>query len=103
MNAATATLDPSAPGAATPAPGAADATASTALTTGPSRAVEHIRNAFEQPTVRKALPAVVVFALIVVLALAYSWMQAPQYRAVMPGMQEADLQNAYDALKQGGF
>ena len=103
MNAATATLDPSAPGAATAAPGAADATASTALTTGPSRAVEHIRNAFEQPTVRKALPAVVVFALIVVLALAYSWMQAPQYRAVMPGMQEADLQNAYDALKQGGF
>ena len=62
-----------------------------------------VRQILQQPTVRKALPAIVAMMAVVVLALVYSFMQAQQTRALLPGLQGADLQAAYDSLKQGGF
>ena len=62
-----------------------------------------VRQILQQPTVRKALPAIVAMMAVVVLALVYSFMQAPQTRALLPGLQGAALQAAYDSLKQGGF
>ncbi len=62
-----------------------------------------VKQILQQPTVRKALPAIVAMMAVVVLALVYSFMQAPQTRALLPGLQGADLQAAYDSLKQGGF
>ncbi|MDP4607956.1 MAG: flagellar basal-body MS-ring/collar protein FliF [Burkholderiaceae bacterium] len=62
-----------------------------------------VKQILQQPAVRKSLPAIVALMAVVVLALAYSWMQAPQTRALLPGLQGADLQSAYDSLKQSGF
>ncbi len=62
-----------------------------------------MRQVLQQPTVKKSMPAIVALMTVVILALAYSWMQAPQSRALLPGLQGADLQTAYESLQQGGF
>jgi len=69
----------------------------------PSGAVAQVKHVLAQPSVKKSLPAIISLMIVVVMALAYSWMQAPQTRALMPGLQGADLQEAYDSLKQAGF
>ena len=62
-----------------------------------------MRQVLQQPTVKKSMPAIVALMTVVILALAYSWMQAPQSRTLLPGLQGADLQTAYESLQQGGF
>ena len=69
----------------------------------PSGAIAQVKHVLAQPSVKKSLPAIISLMIVVVMALAYSWMQAPQTRALMPGLQGADLQEAYDSLKQAGF
>ena len=56
-----------------------------------------------QPSVRKVLPLILMLAVLVVFLLAYAWMQATPYRPVMPGLQEADQQAAYESLKNADF
>ena len=56
-----------------------------------------------QPSVRKVLPLILMLAVLVVFLLAYAWMQSTPYRPVMPGLQEADQQAAYESLKNADF
>jgi flagellar M-ring protein FliF len=56
-----------------------------------------------QPSVRKVLPLILMLAVLVVFLLAYAWMQSTPYRPVMPGLQEADQQAAYESLKTADF
>lgn len=64
---------------------------------------ENFRRIISQPAVRRALPFIIMLIVIIMFGLAYSWMHVTPYRAVMPGMQEADQQKALEALKAGGF
>ena len=56
-----------------------------------------------QPAVRKAMPAIIVLMAIGLFLLTYSWIQAPPYKAVYPGLSESDRQAAYTALIGSDF
>ncbi len=86
-------------------PGGAGATApatglSTWQTVGMS---ETFRQVLNQPSVRRVLPLIVMLIVLVMFALTYAWMSATPYRPVMPGLQEADQQAAYESLKTADF
>jgi flagellar M-ring protein FliF len=57
----------------------------------------------QQPSVRRVLPLILMLVVLVVFALTYAWMQATPYRPVMPGLQEADQQAAFESLKTADF
>ena len=118
MSTATATMNPMQAGAPAPAanlpattggslpaaqPNAPGAEGGALATMPPSGAIAQVKHVLAQPSVKRSLPAIIALMLIVVMALAYSWVQTPQTRALMPGLQGADLQEAFDSLKQGGF
>ncbi|ALK88990.1 Flagellar M-ring protein [Limnohabitans sp. 63ED37-2] len=56
-----------------------------------------------QPSVRRVLPLIVMLIVLVIFGLTYSWMNVTPYRPVMPGLQEADQQKAYETLKTANF
>jgi flagellar M-ring protein FliF len=56
-----------------------------------------------QPAVRKALPAIIALAVVVLFAGFWFWMQEVPYRPVFPGMGEADQQAALETLKAAQF
>jgi flagellar M-ring protein FliF len=56
-----------------------------------------------QPAVRKAMPAIIVLMAVGLFLLTYSWIQAPPYKAVYPGLSESDRQAAYTALTGSDF
>ena len=58
-----------------------------------------VNDFFEQPAVKQALPAIVVVTVIAICFLFYLYMTAPNYRALNPGMGEADRQEAMTALE----
>ena len=61
------------------------------------------KTVINQPAVRKVLPLIIMLAVLVVFGLVYAWMQATPYRPVMPGLQEADQQKAFESLKTADF
>ena len=118
MSTATATMNPMQAGAPAPAanlpattgagmpaaqPNAPGADGGALATMPPSGAIAQVKHVLAQPSVKRSLPAIIALMLIVVMVLAYSWVQTPQTRALMPGLQGADLQEAFDSLKQAGF
>ena len=58
-----------------------------------------ITDFFDQPAVRQALPAIILVTVIAICFLFYLYMTAPTYRALNPGMTEADRQAARTALE----
>jgi flagellar M-ring protein FliF len=56
-----------------------------------------------QPGVKKAMPFILMGLAILLFVLTYITMNAPNYRPIMPGMNEADQQTAFEALKQADF
>ena len=54
---------------------------------------------FDQPVVKQALPAIILVTVIAICFLFYLYMTAPTYRALNPGMSEADRQAAVTALE----
>ena len=64
---------------------------------------ETFRQVLNQPSVRRVLPLIVMLIVLVMFALTYAWMSATPYRPVMPGLQEADQQAAYESLKTADF
>lgn len=113
---ATATLNPSpakaAPLAAAPAP-ALSASGELALAAGtpamlpaamsPQTLLDSARRVLAQPAVKRALPAIAALAVLIVFGLYYAWMHSIPYRALMPGMNDADQQAAYDLLRTANF
>jgi flagellar M-ring protein FliF len=49
------------------------------------------------------MPAIIVLMAVGLFLLAYSWIQAPPYKAVYPGLGESDRQAAYTALIGSDF
>jgi flagellar M-ring protein FliF len=62
-----------------------------------------IENVLAQPSVRKLLPFISIAVVLIFFALTYAWVSATPYRPVMPNLQEADQQAAFDALKNNDF
>ncbi len=108
---ATATLNPTAAdatqtaGALTPvAPGAPDAAAPEVKTSVSLLGIkESTARLLAQPSVRKLLPFISIGVVLLFFALTYAWVNAVPYRPVMPNLQEADQQAAFDALKNNDF
>ncbi len=112
MATATATLNPaaeatSAANALTPAnPVATELTANAAT---PQQGLslfsikDRTAHLLAQPSVRKLLPFISVGVVLLFFALTYAWVTATPYRPVMPNLQEADQQAAFDALKNNDF
>ena len=65
----------------------------------PAGVLSSMSEVFQQPAVRRAIPALFVLIALIVFAAIYSWTQEAPYRAVFPGMGEADQQSALDTLK----
>ncbi len=63
----------------------------------------NVERMLSQPAVKRVLPLIAVAAVLMVFGLYYAWMQSTPYRAVMPGLMEADQQTAYEALKTANF
>lgn len=69
----------------------------------PTGVLSTMTEVFQQPAVRKAMPAILVLIALVFFGAIYAWMQESPYRAVFPGMAEADQQAALDALKTANY
>ena len=66
-------------------------------------ATSGITSLLVQPAVRKSMPAIIVLLAVGLFLLAYSWIQAPPYKGVYPGLGESDRQAAYTALIGSDF
>ena len=62
-----------------------------------------LQDIFQQPAVRKAMPALLVLIALVVLGSLYAWMQETPYRPLFPGMAESDQHTAFENLKAANF
>jgi len=108
---ATATLNPTAADATqtagdltSVAPGAPDAAAPEVKTSVSLLGIkESTARLLAQPSVRKLLPFISIGVVLLFFALTYAWVNAVPYRPVMPNLQEADQQAAFDALKNNDF
>lgn len=69
----------------------------------PTVSMPSIRQVLDQPAVRKSMPAIIGLLTIAVFIIAYSWVQEPAYRAVYPGLSEADRQAAFEALSSADY
>ncbi len=80
------------------------APAGNALSTWQTKGIsETFKNVINQPAVRRVLPLIIMLAVVVIFGLVYAWMNVTPYRPVMPGLQEADQQKAYESLKAADF
>jgi flagellar M-ring protein FliF len=61
------------------------------------------RQVLQQPSVRRVLPFIMMLIVLVLFALTYAWMSTTPYRPVMPGLQEADQQAAFETLRTADF
>ena len=62
-----------------------------------------LQQMMQQPGVKKAMPFVLMGFAVLLFVITYMTMNAPNYRPIMPGMNEADQQTAFEALKQAEF
>jgi flagellar M-ring protein FliF len=85
------------------APGVAAQSAASLVPFNGPQMLNGVRNVLTQPAVRRALPAIVMLVVLILFGVVYAMMQATPHRPVMPGLQEADQQLAFDALKGADF
>ena len=57
----------------------------------------------QQPSVKKAMPIILMGLAVLLFALMYVWINMPSYRPLMINMSEADQQTAMEALKTSEF
>jgi flagellar M-ring protein FliF len=62
-----------------------------------------IKQTMDQPSMKKALPFMLMAIMLLLFVAIYSAVNAPTYRAIVTGMTEADQQLAFDALKTAAF
>ena len=62
-----------------------------------------VRDLVRQPTVKKALPFIVILMVVAAFGLASMSMKTPSYRALTMMLPEADKQLAIETLKAGNF
>ena len=70
-----------------------------------SPTLKMVRDALNQPSVKKAVSGLIAFFVLVMFLSLFSMLQSPptQQRALMPGISETDQQLAMEALKMASF
>ena len=68
--------------------------------TGPFAGVQQM---LQQPSVKKAMPIILMALAVLLFAILYFWINMPSYRPLMVNMSEADQQTAMEALKTSEF
>jgi flagellar M-ring protein FliF len=67
---------------------------------GPLASVQQM---LQQPSVKKAMPLILMGLAVLLFAILYVWINMPTYRPLMINMSEADQQTAMEALKTSEF
>ena len=66
-------------------------------------AVSSVQQILQQPSVRKAMPLIIIALALLLFGLSYVWINQPAYRPLMANMSESDQQLALDALRQAEY
>jgi flagellar M-ring protein FliF len=66
-------------------------------------AVSSVQQMLQQPSVRKAMPLIIIALALLLFGLSYVWINQPVYRPLMVNMSETDQQLALDALRQAEY
>ncbi len=69
----------------------------------PAGVLGPLQQMLQQPGMKKAMPFVLMGFALLAFIIIYLTMNVPNYRPIMPGMNEADQQTAFEALKQSDF
>jgi flagellar M-ring protein FliF len=69
----------------------------------PAGVLAPLQQMLQQPGMKKAMPFVLMGFALLAFIIIYLTMNVPNYRPIMPGMNEADQQTAFEALKQADF
>ena len=62
-----------------------------------------LQQMMQQPSVKKAMPLILMGLAVLLFAILYVWINMPSYRPLMVNMSEADQQTAMEALKASEF
>ena len=68
-----------------------------------AQAMPAVRDVLSQPAVRRAMPAIVGLLSLLVVLVFWSVMTSTPYRSVSDGMEQADVQLAFEALKSANY
>ena len=68
-----------------------------------AQAMPAVRDVLSQPAVRRAMPAIVGLLSLLVVLVYWSVMTSTPYRSVSDGMEQADVQLAFEALKSANY
>ena len=68
-----------------------------------AQAMPTVRDVLSQPAVRRAMPAIVGLLSLLVVLIFWSVMMSTPYRSVSDGMEQADVQLAFEALKSANY
>ncbi len=70
---------------------------------GGSGPLASVQQMLQQPSVKKAMPLILMGLAVLLFAVLYVWINMPSYRPLMVNMSEADQQTAMEALKASEF
>ncbi len=68
-----------------------------------AQAMPAVRDVLSQPAVRRAMPAIVGLLSLLLVLIFWSVMTSTPYRSVSDGMEQADVQLAFEALKSANY
>ena len=68
-----------------------------------AQAMPAVRDVLSQPAVRRAMPAIVGLLSLLVVLIFWSVMTSTPYRSVSDGMEQADVQLAFEALESANY
>ena len=68
-----------------------------------AQALPAVRDVLSQPAVRRAMPAIVGLLSLLVVLIFWSVMTSTPYRSVSDGMEQADVQLAFEALTSANY
>ena len=69
----------------------------------PQGALPVVKDVMSQPAVKKAMPAVIAIVSLLLVLIFWSAMTSTPYRSVSDGMESADVQLAFEALKTSNY
>jgi flagellar M-ring protein FliF len=63
----------------------------------------NFQQVLQQPSVKKAMPIVLIALAILLFGISYAWINTPAYRPLSISMSDADQQTAFETLKGAEF
>lgn len=72
-------------------------------TAAPQGALPVVKDVMSQPAVKRAMPAVIAIVSLLLVLIFWSVMTSTPYRSVSDGMESADVQLAFEALKTSNY